>query len=78
MSLLPHSPPPLRASPRPQLPRGSQIPLPMAAWTGCLILMRGVPGPANRELGVCVCISIYIHTEKAGPAQVCVYVSVSV
>lgn len=68
----PPLPAPLRASPRPQLPRGSQIPLPMTAWPGCLILMRGLLGPANGELGVCVYLHIYAH--KAGPVQVCVCV----
>lgn len=62
--------PPPGPAPAPSSRGGSQIPLPMAAWLACLILMRGgEPGPANRELGVCVCISIYIH--RAGPTQVC-------
>lgn len=80
MSLLPYSLPPPGPAPTPssrEVSWGcSQFPLPMAAWPGCLILMRGGPGPANGELGVCVCISIYIH--RAGPAQVCMFVCVSV
>lgn len=72
----PPLPAPLRASPRPQLPRGSQIPLPMTAWPGCLILMRGLLGPANGELGVCVYLHIYTHI-RLGQFR-CVYVSVSV
>lgn len=65
---LPTLPP--RASPRPQLPGGSQIPLPMTAWPGCLILMRGGLASQWKAGGVCVYLHIYIH--RAGSAQVCV------
>jgi hypothetical protein len=72
----PPLPAPSRASPHLQFPGGSQIPLPMAAWPGCLILMRGgCLGQPMKSWG-CVCISIYIH--RARPAQVCMYLPVSV